>query len=327
VILLPSPIPHPLAYCPFDLPDSADKLIESVVGPGWPVGDEAATWDVADRWYAAAEALAGAHSEAFAAATQIMTGGSGDDGFRDAWERLAGDPSAPLNALVEIAGEVGALVEDCGRSLEAAKLSAWIEIGLLLNELTGIALVGPLTFGIASPVTDSMIAATRYAIAHIFSRLASEMGTAPAADPLLLGLCDLYAHGPQRIEAETGATFQNLCPHQGAADPADAKAAVDIALRNLTNHLHNSGHGAYAVVVTDLEGGGHRCWAASNRNGVILFLDPQTGRSSEEAPLYHHRGTASPANVLSMEALVVDGHARPAPLPYHGPSRWTTRPT
>src|SRR5512138_408428 len=147
VTLLPSPVPHPLAYWPFDRPGHADKLIASVVGPGWPAGDEAATWDVADRWYAAAEALAGTHGEASAAARQIMAGPR-DDGFRDAWEQLTGDPSAPLNALVEIAAEVGALVEDCGRSLEAAKLSAWIEIGLLLNELTGMALVGPLTFGI-----------------------------------------------------------------------------------------------------------------------------------------------------------------------------------
>jgi len=452
VILLPSPIPHPLDYCPFDLPSRADKLIESVVGIGWPAGNEAATWDVADRWYAAAGALAGTQAEAFAAAAQIMAG-SDNDRFRDAWERLAGDRSAPLNALVEIAGEVGSLVEDCGRSLEAAKLSAWVEIGLLLNELTGMAIIGPLTMGAASPAADGMIAATKYAIAQIFSRLVSEIGTPPAAPPempgegpplpgaagrqrplvaagrddrppadvgrpdaglahaettrrlfppatravtadsgrhrslddesfederpdprfglanarglncvdavltmygtYLLGrpqAIDAYPHrhpgdvggqggaggdgdsdhptggewdGPRRIEEATGATFQNLCPYLGSADPADAKPAVDVAMRNLGNHLHNSGHGAFAVIVTDLEDGGYHCWAAINQDGAVLFLDPQLGRIGEEKPLYLHCGAPSPANVIAMDALVVDGLARPAPLPYHGPGRWT----
>ena len=334
--VLPSPIPHPLDYFPFVMPGWADKVLESVIGIGWPAGDEAGTWDVADRWYAAAGELAGSHAEA----AQIM---AGNDDFRDAWARLAGDPAAPLNALVEIAGEVGALVEDCGRSIEAAKLDAWIEIGLFLTELNGMAIVGPLTLGAASPAADGMIAATRYALAQIFSRLASELGAvdhealpdAGGTDCVdaVLALYDtrLHAHpgapaGPQRIEEAIGAAFQNLCPYLGAATPADAKPAVDAAMRNLANHLHNSGHGAFAVIVTDLEGGGWHCWAALNQDGAILFLDPQTGRSSEETPLYYHRGAPSPANVIAMDALVVDGRGQPAPLPYHGPGRWTAGP-
>ena len=337
--LLPSPVPHPLDYFPFEVPGWADKVLESVIGVGWPVGDEAETWEVADRWYAAADGLAGSHAEA----AQIM---AGNDTFRDAWERLAGDPSAPLTALVEIAGEVGALVDDCGRSIEAAKLDAWIEIGLILTELTGMAVIRPLTLGAASPAADGMIAATRYAIAQIFSQLVAEVGAvdqkalpnAGGTDCVdaVLALYGTYSYaprifdsahaGPQRIEEATGVTFQNLCPHLGVADPADAKLAVDAAMLNLANHLHNSGHGAFAVIVTDFEGGGWHCWAAINQNGTIFFLDPQTDRISEETPLYHHRGAPSPANVVAMDALVVDGRGRPAPLPYHGPGRWTAGP-
>jgi hypothetical protein len=117
--------------------------------------------------------------------------------------------------------------------------------------------------------------------------------------------------------------FQNLCPFLGDAEAALAKPAVDTAMRNLGNHLHNSGHGAFAVIVTELAGGGCHCWAAVNQDGAILFLDPQVGLLSEDEPLYHHRGTASPGNVVSMDALVVDGQGRPAPLPYHGPGQWT----
>ncbi|MFD0519250.1 toxin glutamine deamidase domain-containing protein [Paractinoplanes durhamensis] len=103
-----------------------------------------------------------------------------------------------------------------------------------------------------------------------------------------------------------------------------ARSAVDAAMRNLANHLHNSGHGAFAFILTDLEGGGCHAWAAANHDGTILFLDPQVGRISEEIPLYRHHGAPSTANVVSMDALVVDGQGEPAPLPYHGPGQWST---
>ena len=700
--LLPSPIPHPLDYSPFDVPGWAREALESVVGVDWPDGDEAATWNVADRWYALARTLAGPHDEATAAAAQIMASYH-NDGFRDAWQELAGDPSAPLNALLEISDELGALVEDCGRAIEAAKLEAWIEIGLFLIELIGMTITVALTLGAASPAAGGLIAATRITIQQIFRRLVSELSARPAssidrhvgtkddvrhlavssaematrrlfppstpaaghlavdstvdpavhqrpsrpadvdspghrrvsitadavlrrsygsangppgaaappaegatrriprsewerlaqappppadpgsqtvkispplpptqplvampllspapttgaspepssprppatppisaaphfghdansprsyeenryreyasflatiaeetrakirdlgslthdefhagsmlrgaelhkqvddlqallgeidaesarldglsaappaptaspgavvelapsgvlsddrsaltgdggplpisrtrrydtygglrtplavhqkaledamphagdgraarladprsgrwfrlandggpeADPTrglncidgVLALYDTYLHGrprvsaprtfdanahgdpthptggewhgPQRIEQTTGAAFQNLCPFLGAADPATAKLAVDAAMQNLTNHLHNSGHGAFAFILTDLEGGGCHAWAAINQNGTVLFLDPQVGHISEETPLYHHRGIPSSSNVISMDALVLDAQARPAPLPYHGPGQWT----
>ncbi|WP_433372470.1 toxin glutamine deamidase domain-containing protein [Actinoplanes sp. CA-142083] len=409
--VLPSPVPHPLD---FGLPE----VLSSVVGREWPTGDEVAIWDIADRWYAAARALAGPHDEAVAAAGQID-----NQGFRDAWRQLAGDSTAPLNALVEIADSLGALVEDCGRALEAAKLRAWIEIGLFLTELTGMRVAAALSMGAATPAADGLVASTRITVLEIFGRLVAELGGAPRpkraepgtrtviipargrptvplqraplavhqkalenamppgasrlADPrhgdwfalingggpesdptrglncvdAVLALYDTYlqgrrrvaaprtfdsyAHGEpdrpiggewlgvRRIEKATGASFQNLCPFLGDAGPETAKPAVDAAMRNLANHLHNSGHGAFAVILTDLAGGGCHVWAAVNHSHAILFLDPQMGLLSEDEPLYHHRGAASAGNVVSMDALVVDARGRPAPLPYHGPGQWT----
>ena len=149
---------------------------------------------------------------------------------------------------------------------------------------------------------------------------------------------DVYAHGNpdrplggetqgiQRIRLATGSDFQGLCPHLRDADPAAAKPAMDLAVQNLTNHLLNTGHGAYAFIVTDLEGGGSHSWSAVNHNGTVLFLDPQIGRISEHAPMYRHHGFPAPTNLVSLEALVVDANGSPAPLPHHGPGNWSATP-
>lgn len=140
-----------------------------------------------------------------------------------------------------------------------------------------------------------------------------------AASPISGGPAD----GVRRIERTIGSGFQNLCPFVGGADPAAAKAAVDAAMRNLANHLHNSGHGSFAFIVTGLTGGGCQAWAAVNQDGDILFLDPRMGRISEDAPLYGHKGSHADDNVVSMDALVVDGQGQPAPLPFHGRGLWS----
>ncbi|MEU4243042.1 toxin glutamine deamidase domain-containing protein [Actinoplanes sp. NPDC026619] len=716
-------IPHPLERGPFDVPRWARDALERAVDADWPAGDEAATWAVADRWYAVAASLDAPHEAAFAAAAQIMSGPA-KAGFQDSWQRLAGDAEAPLNSLIEIAGELGGLVEECGRALEAAKLAVWIEVGQFLIDLIGMAVAASLTLGAAAPVTVGLIAATRLTIQQIFERLTEQLeagmsspiagsadeaaalsnvdlaqlpgsagaplartsgapvpgeaatrrlfapsppahalpvpaaasspdspgspdsprqsgladseggrvtrrmprsewgrladalgvgrerrapaepgvrtvtlrppgglpptagpstpdsssagpatsrasssgGSAdsevpesaaeaptiafpavpgpsldrapedsgyasevlrheygdyltavadetrariralgrladqeiltgstlrgeelrtrttelhaflgriestaaqvaggelrppivlspaasadpaahrkppadelapggvstdhlsaltgkggslpidstrrydtygglraplavhqkaleeavprggdgralrlpdprsgrwfhlandggPQADPTralncvdgVLALFDTYLHGRprvaaprtfdayaagdpdrpvggewhglRRIELATGATFQNLCPFQGTAAPEVARSAIDAAMRNLANHLHNSGPGAFAFILTDLEGGGCHAWAAVNHEGVILFLDPQLSRISEEMPLYRHRGVPAIANVVSVDALVVDGKARPKPLPYHGAGQWST---
>ena len=178
--LLPSPIPHPLDYCPFDVPAWAYEALEWVVGFDWPAGNEVATWDVADRWYLLAKDLAEPHDATFQAAGQVLAGYGGSgitaDGFRNAWQALAGDENAPLNALLHIADNLGELVEGCGRDLEAAKLEAWIEIGTFLIELIGMAITVALTLGAASPAAGGLIMATRMTIQQIFKRLIEQLG-------------------------------------------------------------------------------------------------------------------------------------------------------
>jgi papain fold toxin 1 (glutamine deamidase) of polymorphic toxin system len=604
-------IAHPLPDVVLSGPEWARATALAVLGEGWPTGDESATWDVADQWYALADALTGPRMAAFAAADQIVAGlvgaGIAPDGFRAAWERLSGAEDAPLNALVQIAAELGQLVEEGGREIEAAKLAAWAEVGTLLTELSSLTIAAELSLGAARPAAEGMIAASRVAVEQIYARLSSRLGgeqeTRPAAaDPAhsarsdqrtirlklpsqpsatsrktsreansdtprasnsdarhaasgatpraanrnapraatratleevggetrRLGSASLwppvddagvatrrlaarrlagerevgdetrrlvaprpafgrptipmqrtagsggrafdgvrreeyadflttvaeavraagatayadeveaeavlvrsrpgppstaapgwaraervpgrsaegqtpgglraahavhlkaledavpaagrlpdprvgrwfsllnaggpaedptrgvncldavlalfetyqrgrprvagartfdgYAHGGpdrpvggewsgvRRIQRATGAEFQNLCPFVGGASSEQASTAVDTAFRNLHNHLHNSGHGAFAFVLTDLEAGGCHAWAAVNQDGAVLFLDPQLGVVSAEEPLYR--------DVVSMDALVVDGDGNPAPLPYHGAGQW-----
>src|SRR6185312_1206529 len=114
---------------------------------------------------------------------------------------------------------------------------------------------------------------------------------------------DTYAHGDptrplggeqagvDRIRQATGSDFQSLCPSLTNTIPTNAKQAMDLAFTNLSNHLLNTGHGAYAFIITDLEAGGCHSWAALNHHGTVLFLDPQISQLSESTPLYHHTRT------------------------------------
>ncbi|ROP31148.1 papain fold toxin 1 (glutamine deamidase) of polymorphic toxin system [Couchioplanes caeruleus] len=93
-----------------------------------------------------------------------------------AWGRVAAGEEAPLEGLVQIADELGRLVEECGCDIEGAKLEAWVEIGLFLIELIGMAVAVTLTLGAATPAAGGLIAATRLAIQQIFRRLVERLG-------------------------------------------------------------------------------------------------------------------------------------------------------
>ncbi|GAB2580531.1 hypothetical protein Aab01nite_57110 [Paractinoplanes abujensis] len=178
--VLPSPVPHPLEFSPFDVPAWAYEALEWVVGFDWPAGNEVATWDVADRWFSLASTLAAPNEAAMAAANRFLAGYGGEgvtaEGFEDAWQMVAGDENAPLHDLLRVSGELGRLVEGCGADIEAAKLEAWIEIGIFLVELVGMAITVTLTLGAASPAAGGLIVATRLAIQQIFKRLVEQLG-------------------------------------------------------------------------------------------------------------------------------------------------------
>ncbi|GAA2578526.1 hypothetical protein GCM10010435_63680 [Winogradskya consettensis] len=174
--ILPSPIPNPLDFCPFDVPGWAYEALEWVVGFDWPAGNESSTWDVADHWYTIAGQMLVPRDDASDAAGRVLNGYGGEgvtaDAFADAWKQA----DSPLAALLDMADEMAKLVEGCGRDLEGAKLEAWIEIGMFLIELIGMAVAVAMTLGAASPAAGGLIAATRIAIEQIFKRLVEQLG-------------------------------------------------------------------------------------------------------------------------------------------------------
>ncbi|MFI2714360.1 toxin glutamine deamidase domain-containing protein [Micromonospora sp. NPDC018662] len=177
--MLPSPIPHPLDYCPWDVPGWIYEALDWVVGVEWPEGNERAVWDLADQWYGVAGVLAGPRDEATTAAGEVKSGYGGvglvAHAFDTAWDKVAGGEDAPLHALVAATDELGRLVDSCGCDIEGAKLEAWIELGILVVELLSLAVVTVLTLGAASPAAGAAITATRIAVQQIFKRLVAQL--------------------------------------------------------------------------------------------------------------------------------------------------------
>ncbi|TDC82378.1 hypothetical protein E1193_12010 [Micromonospora sp. KC606] len=177
--ILPSPIPHPLDYSPWELPGWVYEALDWVVGVEWPEGDERAVWDLADEWYAVAAALAGPRDDAIAAAAEVGRGYGGvglvAEAFDRAWRRIADGDDAPLHVLLAVSHDLGRLVEECGCDIEGAKIEVWIELGILVVELVSLAVAAALTAGAASPAAAGAIAATRLVVQQIFRRLLAQL--------------------------------------------------------------------------------------------------------------------------------------------------------
>ncbi|MFI5836023.1 toxin glutamine deamidase domain-containing protein [Micromonospora sp. NPDC051300] len=177
--MLPSPIPHPLDYCPWDVPGWIYEALDWVVGVEWPEGNERAVWDLADQWYGVAGVLAGPRDDAVTAAGEVKSGYGGvglvAHAFDTAWDKVAGGEDAPLHVLAAATDELGRLVDSCGCDIEGAKLEAWIELGILVVELLSLVVVTALTLGTASPAAGAAIAATRVAVQQIFKRLVAQL--------------------------------------------------------------------------------------------------------------------------------------------------------
>ncbi|MFF5171644.1 toxin glutamine deamidase domain-containing protein [Micromonospora sp. NPDC000089] len=177
--VLPSPIPHPLDFCPWDLPGWVYEALDWVIGVEWPEGDERAVWDVADQWYGVPDALVGPRDDAHAAAGDVRSGyggiGAVAEAFDTAWRRVAEGDEAPLPVLIAVAADLGRLVEECGCDIEGAKLEVWIELGILVVELVSLAVAAVLTAGAASPAAGAAITATRFVVQQIFKRLMAQL--------------------------------------------------------------------------------------------------------------------------------------------------------
>ncbi|SCL19258.1 toxin glutamine deamidase domain-containing protein [Micromonospora inyonensis] len=177
--VLPSPIPHPLDFCPWQLPDWVYEALDWVVGVEWPEGNERAVWDLADEWYAVAAALAGPRDDAITAAGEVLSGygavGAVAKAFDAAWRKVAEGDEAPLPLLLAVSTDLGRLVEECGCDIEGAKLEVWIELGILVVELLAMTVAVVLTAGAASPAAAAAITATRFVVQQIFKKLLAQL--------------------------------------------------------------------------------------------------------------------------------------------------------
>ncbi|MGQ5260222.1 toxin glutamine deamidase domain-containing protein [Micromonospora sp. ZYX-F-536] len=245
--VLPSPIPHPLDYAPWDVPGWVYEALDWAVGVQWPEGNERAVWDVADQWYSVAAVLAGPHADAAAAAAEVRSGyggvGSVDAAFEAAWRGLAEGGDAPLPVLLAVTADLGRLVEECGCDIEGAKLEVWIELGILVVELLAVAVAAVLTAGAASPAAGAAITATRLLIQQIFKRLMGQL----ASKSLRHGLKEAGERAAKEVTRGGVRGFAKRATREGLEEAAE-EAGVTLA----TQAYQNSTGRAHGVDLADL---------------------------------------------------------------------------
>ncbi|MET7748814.1 toxin glutamine deamidase domain-containing protein [Micromonospora sp. NPDC005367] len=232
--LLPSPVPHPLDYAPWDLPGWIHEALDWVVGVEWPEGNERAVWDLADQWYAVAAALAAPRADAIEAAADVQSGygavGAVPEAFEAAWRRLAEGDEAPLPVLLAVSTDLGRMVEECGCDIEAAKLEVWIELGILVVELLSLAVAAVLTAGAASPAAGAAIATSRVIVQQIFRRLAGQL----ARKSLRHGLKEAGERAGRRV-AEGGVRGLARRSALGGLAEAGEEAGISLATQAYQN--------------------------------------------------------------------------------------------
>ncbi|MCX4386564.1 toxin glutamine deamidase domain-containing protein [Micromonospora peucetia] len=245
--LLPSPIPHPLDYSPWQLPGWVYEALDWVIGVEWPEGNERAVWELADQWYAVAAALAGPQADAVAAAGEVR-GGYGGVGavaaaFDTAWRRVAEGDEAPLPVLFAVSTELGRLVEECGCDIEGAKLEVWIELGILVVELLSLAVATVLTAGAASPAAGVAITATRLIVQQIFKRLMAQL----ARKSLKQGLKEAGERAAKEVTKGGVRGFSRRAAVSGLSEAAD-ESGINLA----TQAYQNSTGRRHGLDVTEL---------------------------------------------------------------------------
>ncbi|MEV6797880.1 toxin glutamine deamidase domain-containing protein [Micromonospora rifamycinica] len=232
--VLPSPVPHPLEFSPWDLPGWVYEALDWVVGVEWPEGNERSVWDLADQWYAVAGALTGPRADAVAAATEVRSGYGGTGAvpaaFEVAWRRLADGEEAPLSVVLAVSTDLGRLVEECGCDIEAAKLEVWIELGLLVVELLALAVAAALTAGAASPAAGAAVTASRLVIQQIFRRLTAQL----AKKALRQGLREAGERAAKEV-ARGGMRGLGKRAVQGGLYEAGEEAGVSLATQAYQN--------------------------------------------------------------------------------------------
>ncbi|MFG2042848.1 toxin glutamine deamidase domain-containing protein [Dactylosporangium sp. NPDC048998] len=145
--------------------------------------------------------------------------------------------------------------------------------------------------------------------------------------------------GPGRMEDLTGGRYQSLVGNLTGQRTDQVVSKVGAGFDQIHQQLINGGHGSFASIVTGWQGGGSHAWAAVNHEGVVHFVDPQQAKVVIAEP--HGGGLRfvdpatghevphpiyDPAGIKAMDALVVDGQARPMPFGDRPPGTWNDRP-
>ena len=245
--VLPSPIPHPLDYSPWDLPGWIYEALDWVIGVQWPEGDERAVWDLADQWYAVAGSLVGPQTDASNAAAEVHQGygavGAVAAAFDGAWRRVADGDDAPLPVLLAVSHDLARVVEECGCDIEGAKLELWIELGILVVELLALAVAAVLTAGAASPAAAGVIAATRFLVQQIFRRLLAQL----ARKSLKQGLKEAGERAAKQVTRHGARGLVRHSAREGLTEAAQ-EAGVNLA----TQAYQQSTGRRHELDVTDL---------------------------------------------------------------------------
>ncbi len=145
--------------------------------------------------------------------------------------------------------------------------------------------------------------------------------------------------GPGRMEDLTGGRYQALVGDLTGQRTDQVVSKVGAGFDQIHQQLVDGGHGSFASIITGWRGGGSHAWAAVNHEGVVHFIDPQQGKvviaephggglrfvdptTGREVPhpIFH------PAGIKAMDALVVDGQARPMPFGDRPAGAWNDRP-
>ncbi|MGN9764490.1 toxin glutamine deamidase domain-containing protein [Micromonospora sp. SD12] len=245
--VLPSPIPHPLDYSPWQLPGWVYEALDWVIGVEWPEGNERAVWELADQWYAVATVLAGPRADAVAAAGEVRSGyggvGAVAAAFDSAWRRVAEGDEAPLPVLLAVSTELGRLVEECGCDIEGAKLEVWIELGILVVELLALAVAAVLTAGAASPAAGAAITATRLIVQQIFKRLMAQL----ARKSIKQGLKEAGERAAKEVTKGGVRGFSRRAALSGVSEAAE-ESGINLA----TQAYQNSTGRRHGLDVTEL---------------------------------------------------------------------------
>ncbi|MCI4064402.1 toxin glutamine deamidase domain-containing protein [Micromonospora sp. R77] len=277
--LLPSPIPHPLDHCPWDVPGWIYEALDWVVGVEWPDGNECAVWDLADRWYAVADVLTGPRDDATGAASEVRSGyggvGAVAAAFDTAWRRVAEGDDAPLPALFAITGELGRLVESCGCDIEGAKLEVWIELGILVVELLSVAVATVLTAGAASPAAGVAITTTRMVVQQIFKRLMAQL----ARKAIKEGLKEAGERAAKQV-VKSGVRGLARRAALGGLAEAGEEAGISLATQAYQNSTGRR-HGLDLTDVGTSAVGGFAGGAVAPLAGLGRHADGRLGRIGE----------------------------------------------